>query len=217
MFSCTTAQHIYCTNTVQLYSLQLNCTYSNYTEAAATCSAAQQHTNCPSDVFWSVCSWLFDILRMYYHIERLEQNKNFIRLTPLRISEHYSTHSYVPSWPLRAVYVPSRRKGMTKFRSVAWSVITWAAGVNHILIPSVWRKVRTASASLCHLLSNKHFHWITPQASCGANSKCFQGAFQRALWCVSGVMWGHLQLVFQLVGLEWCAVATVFRYLWTPR
>ena len=28
----------------KLYSLQLNCTYSNYTEAAATCSAAQQHT-----------------------------------------------------------------------------------------------------------------------------------------------------------------------------
>jgi len=27
-----------------LYSLQVNCTYSNYTEAAATCSAAQQHT-----------------------------------------------------------------------------------------------------------------------------------------------------------------------------
>jgi len=31
--------------TVQiLYSLQLNCTYNNYTEAAATCSAAQQHS-----------------------------------------------------------------------------------------------------------------------------------------------------------------------------
>ena len=27
----------------KLYSLQLNCTYSNYTEAAATCSAEQQH------------------------------------------------------------------------------------------------------------------------------------------------------------------------------
>ena len=27
----------------KLYSLQLNCTYSNYTESAATCSAAQQH------------------------------------------------------------------------------------------------------------------------------------------------------------------------------
>ena len=40
MFSCTTAQHIYCTNC----SVQLNCTYSNYTEAAATCTAAQQHS-----------------------------------------------------------------------------------------------------------------------------------------------------------------------------
>ena len=36
---------LYSTFTVQiLYSLQLNCTYSNYTEAAATCSAAQQHS-----------------------------------------------------------------------------------------------------------------------------------------------------------------------------
>ena len=45
----------YNTFTVQilykLYSLQLNCTYSNYTQAAATCSAAQQHRNCPADVF----------------------------------------------------------------------------------------------------------------------------------------------------------------------
>ena len=37
--SCRTAylQH-------KLYSLQLNCTYSNYTDVAATCSAAQQHS-----------------------------------------------------------------------------------------------------------------------------------------------------------------------------
>jgi len=28
----------------KLYSLQLNCTYSDYTEAAATCSAAQEYS-----------------------------------------------------------------------------------------------------------------------------------------------------------------------------
>ena len=28
----------------KLYSLQLNCTYSNYTQCAVTCSAAQQHS-----------------------------------------------------------------------------------------------------------------------------------------------------------------------------
>ena len=48
MYSTFTVQILY-----KLYSLQLNCTYSNYTEAAATCSAAQQHTNCPADIFWS--------------------------------------------------------------------------------------------------------------------------------------------------------------------
>ena len=36
--STLTAQILY-----KLYTLQLNCTYSNYTEAAATCSAAQQY------------------------------------------------------------------------------------------------------------------------------------------------------------------------------
>jgi len=56
MLSCTTAQHISCTNKVKLYSLQLNCTYSNYTEAAATCSAAQ-HINCTNTVQTAVCNW----------------------------------------------------------------------------------------------------------------------------------------------------------------
>jgi len=46
---------LYSTFTVQilykLYSLQLNCTYSSYTEAAAICSAAQQERNCQADVF----------------------------------------------------------------------------------------------------------------------------------------------------------------------
>jgi len=45
--TCSAAQQ-HSTFTVQilykLHSLQLNCTYSNYTEAAATCSAAQQHS-----------------------------------------------------------------------------------------------------------------------------------------------------------------------------
>jgi len=43
----------------KLYILQLNCTYSNYTEAAATCSAAQHHTHllhkyCTNCTF---CNW----------------------------------------------------------------------------------------------------------------------------------------------------------------
>ena len=44
MFSCATAQHIYGTSTVKLYRLQLNCTYSNLTEAAATFLAAQKQS-----------------------------------------------------------------------------------------------------------------------------------------------------------------------------
>jgi len=35
----------------KLYTLNLNYTYSKYTEAAATCSAGQQERNCQADVF----------------------------------------------------------------------------------------------------------------------------------------------------------------------
>ena len=56
--------------------MQLNCTYSNYTEAAATCSAAQQHTNCPADVFWSAVQpavWyvyiLYPMIRFFKQIQ----------------------------------------------------------------------------------------------------------------------------------------------------
>jgi len=53
-----------------LYVLQPNCTYSNYTEAAATCSAAQQHTNCQTEVFWTATQplvWNYIVT----HIQRL--------------------------------------------------------------------------------------------------------------------------------------------------
>ena len=56
MFSCTTAQHIYCKNTVQLYSLQLNCTYSNYTQDAATCSATQQYNTFSVQILYKLYS-----------------------------------------------------------------------------------------------------------------------------------------------------------------
>ena len=38
----------------KLYSLQLNCTYSNYTEAAATCSAAQQHSTFTEQILYKM-------------------------------------------------------------------------------------------------------------------------------------------------------------------
>ena len=46
----------------KLYSLQLNCTYSKYTEATATCSAAQQHTNCQAKSSELHSSSLFEII-----------------------------------------------------------------------------------------------------------------------------------------------------------
>jgi len=38
----------------KLYSLQLNCTYNNYTQAAATCSAAQQHKTFAAQILYKV-------------------------------------------------------------------------------------------------------------------------------------------------------------------
>ena len=53
MFSFTTAKHIYCTN---FTVCKLNCTYSNYTEAAATCSAAQQHSTFTVQILYKLYS-----------------------------------------------------------------------------------------------------------------------------------------------------------------
>ena len=48
-FERVTAQNVYGTILYKLYSLQLNCTYSNFTEAAATCLAGQKEGNCEAD------------------------------------------------------------------------------------------------------------------------------------------------------------------------
>ena len=50
----------YCTAHLlyKLYSVQLNCTYSNYTQAAATCSAAQQHSTFTVQILYKLYSLL---------------------------------------------------------------------------------------------------------------------------------------------------------------
>ena len=55
---------LYSTFTVQilytLYSVQLNCTYSNYTEAGATCSAAQQYSTFTVQILYTLYSVQFN-------------------------------------------------------------------------------------------------------------------------------------------------------------
>ena len=69
----------YSTFTVQIlykpYSLQLNCTYSNYTEAAATCSAVQQEWNCQAAVFY--CGMRPAVWNCESHITKLDPSKKF--------------------------------------------------------------------------------------------------------------------------------------------
>ena len=56
MFSCTTAQYIYCTNTVQTVQSGTELYLSNYTEAAATSSAAQQHSTFTVQILYKLYS-----------------------------------------------------------------------------------------------------------------------------------------------------------------
>ena len=73
---CLAAQHIHSTNC----SLQLNCTYSNYTDAAATCSAAQQHRNCLLKCSTPGCFKL--CMYLYVYIQSSRYIATF-KLTPL--------------------------------------------------------------------------------------------------------------------------------------
>ena len=70
---------LYSTFTVQiLYSLQLSSTYSNYTEAAATCSAAQQERE--SSCCLLKCSAAGCLMFNVYidnHIQQLDPSKKF--------------------------------------------------------------------------------------------------------------------------------------------
>ena len=65
LYSVFTVQILY-----KLYSLQLNCTYSNYTEDAATCSAEQQFSISQADV---LCCAVQQVVWYYTvtHIQRL--------------------------------------------------------------------------------------------------------------------------------------------------
>ena len=145
MFSCTTAQHIYCTNCTvcnwtvltvitqelllhvqlhsstahllyKLYSLQLNCTYSNYTEAAATCLAAQQHRNCQADVFWSAVQpdvWYY--IYIYRHSYPVIRSFNEIQFPHNTQSQFHSTahHTHVPVARVLPLSVLICRNGLT--------------------------------------------------------------------------------------------------------
>jgi hypothetical protein len=60
---------LYSTFSVQalykLYSLQLNCIYSNYTQAAATCSAVQQHSTFTVKILYKLYSLQLNFTELY--------------------------------------------------------------------------------------------------------------------------------------------------------
>jgi len=63
----------------KLYSLQLNCTYSKYTENAATCSAAQQNS-----------TFTVKILYKLYSLQM-----NLLTVTTQKMLQHFKLHNSI--------------------------------------------------------------------------------------------------------------------------
>ena len=190
MFSCTIAQHIYCTNCTvwnwtvltvitlklllhvqlhnstthllyklyKLYSLQLNCTYSNYAQAAARCSAAQRHTNCQADVFCSAIQpvWYFMCIyrKSYPMIRSFKQIQLTVNPPPQLPS---ATHHKLCSCQATACGA---------YITCSSVLIRWRNSGN-VLHPTcrsgtstlpVWLNAHAASAFLCLLPPRNHSH-----------------------------------------------------------
>ena len=120
------------TFTVQiLYSLQLNCTYSNYTEAAATCSAAQHYSNCPADILMCSATGSFKYVRIHsaMSLDRTFQIHASAPKHNITFSQYYETHPTVCLRYLQAFCLLCT----VTFRSVARYDVT----CTHKLIPCV--------------------------------------------------------------------------------
>jgi len=97
MFSCTTPQHIYLQILYKLYILQLNSTYINYTEAAATCSAAQQHSTFTAQILFKLYSLQLNCTysttqKMLLHVQ--------LHNSTAHLLYKYCTNCTVSHWPV---------------------------------------------------------------------------------------------------------------------
>ena len=82
----------------KLYSLQLNCTYSNYTEAAVTCSAAQQHSTFTVQIRYNctACNWtVLTVITQKLPLHVQLHNNTF--------TYKYCTNSTVCNWTVLTV------------------------------------------------------------------------------------------------------------------
>jgi hypothetical protein len=135
----------------------------------------------------------------------------------LTTSQHYPTHTYVPSWRLRAVYVhTSVRKWWRKWRQWRDLLSRERLVTKDTVNPSVLRKVRATSALPSYLLFCTKVTGPQNRPLVAPIEKVSSLPVIETCKWLSGVMWGRLRLVFQLVGIDWCTVDTVKRYLlWT--
>ena len=106
----------------KLYSLQLNCTYSNYTEAAAICSAAQQHTNSPIDVFGSAVSISVRI-HSVMSLDRTFQINATAWKHSVTSLQHYETHPTVPLFRITCICTQSH----SEIRSIKFTLLAASA------------------------------------------------------------------------------------------
>ena len=220
MFSCTTAQHNYCKILYKLYSLQLNCTYSNYTQAATTFSAAQQHTNCPADVFCSAVQPLFDTACVYidrqsHPLTRLSTQIQFTLNAPPQPHNATQHTSMFLSGDCQAAHFtyPSVQVGWRN-----------SANLRHPTRNSrtstfpVWLNVHAASDLHCLLLHKNHSHCSMPFTVMQTPFVVSQAIVSRAPsnllrrewtdWC------GPLAVGASLVVLGWPTVTKVVRRLY---
>ena len=129
----------------KMYSLQQNCTYSNYTEAAVTCSAAQQHRTVQlmsSDV---QCSRMFNTKSTYTHIHvhKVNPSKNSEdSKSTATISQHYTTWAAVRVRRLQSVS-----------SQLIWQDARMIFGDETGYGWWVGQEVPAASALRCHLLA----------------------------------------------------------------
>ena len=177
-----------------LYSVQLNCTYSNYTEAAATCSAAQQHRNCPALFCSALQLVLWNCICRHNHIQSSDSSSDAV---PHPYSATQYAFKFLPG-NCKASFLTSSSIRMWWRNSRTWRDPTWRAG-QHL---EGAHSQRITLPSIC----SKHSHWAKPatvtqgHAACGATSHCFQGAIQPAQKWVGGLLWGHWQLVLHWLG-----------------
>jgi len=180
----------------KLYSLQLNCTYNNYTEAAAaaTCWAAQQHRDSEADVFWSAVLPV-DWYCMFIYIQSYPEIKSFkvIHMTLDALPQPHS--STVDALPQSRNSTQHKPKVLSADCEAAFlSVCDDVIHDDGVIRQDGWGK-RLNTDWYCRYDTRcpqpATFSVIYSPVSTATKHRC-QGSFQTVPTSEVGVLWGNL-------------------------